>query len=167
MKLRIGLVADIHAGTTRSNIKSTEAIGLLEAVVAEANTRSIDLFVTLGDNINATSAEEDFQYLRQVRQVLARLEAPVVPLFGNNDLKFLDAQRAANALECNPGSEVRQVNGWTFVFWRPACDLSFEHGLLLEESDLSWLRSALATAPTTPGCRSISTALGYSMPPPQ
>ncbi|MCC8944230.1 metallophosphoesterase [Bradyrhizobium sp. Arg62] len=145
-KLRIGVVADIHAGATHPNIKCREAIGLLEQVVEEANARSVDLFVTLGDNVTQTSPEQDFHHLLRVKEVLTRVRAPVVPLFGNNDLKFLSAEKAAEALGCNATSELRRVNGWTLLFWRPSCSVSLEHGIHLEENDLAWLRSALETA---------------------
>ncbi|MCA6112975.1 hypothetical protein [Bradyrhizobium cenepequi] len=49
--LRLGLVADIHAGVTRSNVKSSGALALLETTVEAANARGLDLFVTLGDNV--------------------------------------------------------------------------------------------------------------------
>lgn len=144
--LRLGLVADIHAGVTRSNIKSSDALPLLETAVEEANVRGLDLFVTLGDNVNATSRDEDKRHLREVSAVLARLKAPAVPLFGNNDLKFLSRDEVATALRCAAGSEVREIGGWKLIFWRPACDISLNDGLALDDVDLVWLQDALNAA---------------------
>src|SRR5258708_11047044 len=88
-KLRIGAVTDIHAGRTRSNIQSDDALDLLSEVVSRANEMSLDLFVTLGDNINATSVEEDRHYLAEVRDILSGVKSPTVPMFGNNDLRYV------------------------------------------------------------------------------
>ena len=145
-KLRIGLVADIHAGVTRTNIRSDRAIDLLDAVIADANQRDLDLFVTLGDNVNATSIEEDRRYLGEVATALRKSTARVVPLFGNNEMKFLGAEEAARVLDCSPGSEMRSVNGWTLIFWRTECELSLANGLRLREEELAWLTSALERA---------------------
>jgi hypothetical protein len=144
--LRIALVADIHAGETRSNIQSERALDLLDAVIREADARSVDLVVSLGDNINATSVAEDRRYLRDVAQAFSRSAAPVVSLFGNNELKFIGRNEAANILGCMPGSEIRNLNGWTLIFWRPDCDLSLTNGLVLADADLAWLDEALETA---------------------
>ncbi|MCG8563165.1 MAG: metallophosphoesterase [Hyphomicrobiales bacterium] len=144
--LRVGLVTDIHAGNQRSNIKSGEAIALLDNVVRQANDRALDLFVTLGDNVNATDPEHDRHWLGEVGTSLSRLDAPAVPLFGNNELKFLDADEVAAALGCSAQSEVRRVKGWTLIFWRPGCTLSLQEGLRLSAPDLAWLRAALEAA---------------------
>ncbi|UCI31748.1 metallophosphoesterase family protein [Mesorhizobium sp. B4-1-4] len=144
--LRIALVADIHAGETRSNIESAKAFPLLTDVVQQANNAGVDLFVTLGDNVNATNREEDFRHLCAVREILDRVRAPVVPLFGNNELKFLGAERAAEALGCKATSEVLSLREWTLIFWRPTCELSLSNGLLLSDEDFSWLRDAVKEA---------------------
>ena len=144
--LSIGLVTDIHAGQERSNIKSSEAIRLLSHVVQQANAKAVDLFVTLGDNVNATDADHDQYWLGEVKRCLASLEAPAVPLFGNNEFKFLTADQAAAALGCAAQSEVRVMKGWTLVFWRPSCTLSLQNGLRLASEDLAWLQAALASA---------------------
>lgn len=145
-KLRIGLVADIHAGTTRSNIRSDLALPLLDSVAAEANAVGIDLFVTLGDNVNATNPSEDRANLAAVKASLDHLVAPVVPLFGNNEYKFLGRSGAAAALGCSPDSEMRTLGGWSLLFWRPACELSLERGLWLADEDIAWLEAALDAA---------------------
>lgn len=144
--VRLALVTDIHAGVDRSNIRSAQAITLLDGVVRETNARSINLLVTLGDNVNATSPNHDRHWLEAVRQALSRCTAPAVPLFGNNEYKFLGADEAAKALGCSASSEVRPLNGWTLVFWRPSCSLTLESGLHLSATDLSWLEAAIATA---------------------
>lgn len=144
--VRIAVVTDIHAGVERSNIRSGQAIELLERVVEEASRHQVDLLVTLGDNVNATDPAHDAAWLRTVRRVLDRCEAAVVPLLGNNEYKFLDRHEAADALSCEPGSEVREVNGWSLIFWRPSCCLPLDGGLRLSEADLSSLADCLAEA---------------------
>ena len=144
--VRLALVTDIHAGVERSNVRSGQAIALLDGVVQEANARAADLLVTLGDNVNATSPEHDRHWLAEVKQSLSRCTAPAVPLFGNNEYKFLDADEAADALGCSAASEVRKLGGWTLLFWRPSCSLSLEEGPRLTAADLAWLESALAAA---------------------
>ncbi|MCG8548223.1 MAG: metallophosphoesterase [Alphaproteobacteria bacterium] len=144
--LHLGLVTDIHAGVGRSNIKSEQAISLLDSVVSEATARSVDLLAVLGDSVNATDPEHDRHWLGMVKQSLDRCSAPAVPLFGNNELKFLSPRDVANVLGCAADTEVRRVNGWSLVFWRPSCTLSFDEGLRLDESDLASLDAALASA---------------------
>ena len=144
--VRLALVTDIHAGVERSNVRSGQAIALLDRVVQEASAREVDLLVTLGDTVNATSPEHDRHWLAQVGQSLGRCAAPAVPLFGNNEYKFLDAEEVAEALGCVASSEVRRLGGWTLVFWRPSCSLSLETGPRLTASDLAWLETALAAA---------------------
>ena len=61
---RLALVTDIHAGVERSNVRSGQAITLLDPVVQEASARKVDLLVTLGDNVNATSPEHDRARMR-------------------------------------------------------------------------------------------------------
>jgi Icc-related predicted phosphoesterase len=145
-KLRIGAVTDIHAGRTRSNIQSDDALEFLSEVVSRANEMSLDLFVTLGDNINATSVEEDRHYLAEVRDVLSAVKSPTVPMFGNNDVRYIAASDVGEILKCNPCSEVRKLNGWSLIFWRANCSLTIEEGLRLPDEDLQWLESALNEA---------------------
>jgi hypothetical protein len=144
--VRLCLVTDIHAGTERSNIRSTLAIPLLDEVVESANRCDVDLLATLGDNVNATNVEEDRLWLDKVRQSLARCKAPAVPLFGNNEVKFLTPEQAGDALGCSPHSEVRIIGGWTLIFWRPNCSLTLERGYRLDPDDLAWLEATLADA---------------------
>ena len=144
--VRLALVTDIHAGVERSNVRSGQAITLLDHVVQQASACKADLLVTLGDNVNATSPEHDRHWLAQVGQSLGRCAAPAVPLFGNNEYKFLEAEAVAAALGCAAVSEVRSLGGWTLIFWRPSCSLSLDSGPRLTEADLSWLYDALAAA---------------------
>ena len=41
---------------------------------------------------------------------------------------------------------MRDVGGWSLIFWRPACILSLEKGFVLDDADLVWLRAALDAA---------------------
>ena len=145
-RVRLGLVADMHAGRTRSNIRSAEALGLLDAIVREANERAVDAFITLGDNVNATSASEDREYLASVKTCLDGLRMPVLPIFGNNEFKFLGRDGAAQALGCNPASEVHTLHGYTLIVWRADCTMSLERNLTLTDEDLAWLERALQDA---------------------
>ncbi|QRM32382.1 metallophosphoesterase [Microvirga sp. VF16] len=144
--LRIAVIADIHAGETRSNIQSEQAPQLLENFVSEANARSVELIVSLGDNINAASADEDRRYLQRVAKIFSRSAAPVVSVFGNNELKFLGRSETARILDCTLDSEIRDASGWSLIFWRPDCELSLTKGLILSDDDLAWLDDALSKA---------------------
>jgi Icc protein len=143
---RLGLVADIHAGRTRSNIRSAEALALLDGIVREANERAVDAFITLGDNVNATSASEDRHYLASVGACLAGLRMPVLPIFGNNEFKFLGRDQAAQALRCNAVSEMLALCGYTLIVWRADCTMSLDRGVTLTSEDLAWLERTLQAA---------------------
>lgn len=145
--LRLALVTDLHVGSalaTKTGPRVSEALTLTKAVIEEANASSADLLVSLGDNINATSAEEDYKYLTILRDVFATSRIPVVPCFGNNDLKFLTHKAVAEALGCSAASERRILKGWNLLFWRPACEMSLNHGgPVFGDEDLSWLDKTL------------------------
>lgn len=144
--VRLCLVTDMHAGVERSNIRSGQALSLLDEVVDSANRLGVDLIATLGDNVNATGVEDDTFWLGKVRESLARSKAPAVPLFGNNEVKFLTPEQAGEALGCSPRSEVRTIGGWTLIFWRPNCSLTLERAYRLDPEDLAWLETTLAEA---------------------
>jgi Icc protein len=83
--VKLGLIADIHAGPDADTQLGSHAPALLESFCAAMQAFRPDLIVDLGDRINSVSAVEDRERLTWIRRVLTQIGVPVFHVFGNTD----------------------------------------------------------------------------------
>jgi len=83
--VKLGLIADIHAGPDADTQLGSHAPVLLESFCAAMQAFRPDLIVDLGDRINSVSAAEDRERLTWIRRALIQIGVPVFHVIGNTD----------------------------------------------------------------------------------
>lgn len=141
--IRIAFISDIHNGRDLTSARGTAALPLLEKFVADANDAAYDAIVDLGDRISDESSERDRELLAEVAQHFQQLDAPRHHICGNHDLNCLTQSDNEALLDGPTNTRSVLVGGLRLAFWQPSVKLSRQHGLRLDDGDLSSLRDLL------------------------
>lgn len=137
-EIRIGLIADIHAGRTAGTKKGETANTLLRQALHELTEAGVDVVVDVGDRVNNGEASEEFEALTQVGRIFQEAGLSRIHLIGNHDVVSLSAADHEQALAAPCRSDVVEVSGLAIIQWIPDASIG-PHGFTLSPTDLEWL----------------------------
>jgi Icc protein len=143
--LRIAVITDIHYGPDRYSKKGDEAFVLLENFIGQVNTMEVGLVVDLGDRISNTDLVNDRQHLAEIAAAFKSLTRDCHHLIGNHDVVHLSIAEHEKILGMSLQHHSLDRQGWHLAFWNASCELHEGQGFRLEQDDLDWLASDLAT----------------------
>lgn len=152
MKLRFGVVTDVHFGPVahkdgKLRKLSHRAPSLLGEVVERMNREHRpDFVVNLGDVLEDESLDADRRAYREFLDVLSALEAPVVHVAGNHDTVHLTPDELAALWgRTTPLHYVQDVDGVRFavLHTRETKDVDVR----LDAAQLAWIERELDVAP--------------------
>ncbi len=141
--MRIGVVADIHAGPDADTQLGSHAPLLLERFCDAMGTFRPDLIVDLGDRINPVSHVHDLERTAWVHRQLARAGVPIHHLIGNTDVVNLTKAEQVATLEKRRSYE--SLDEWEpRIVLLDSEDPPFERvGGEVGENQLAWLSDVL------------------------
>ena len=143
MTLTIGLVTDIHHGSTTGTKIGTAALPLLGEFRDWANGLPLDTVVDLGDRINNVDATQDARLTREVATAFGGFRAPRAHILGNHDNHALSRIDAQEAMGLSFESWSRDVAGHHLVFWNADTHVTGD-GLVFAADELGWFERDLA-----------------------
>lgn len=147
------IISDLHHGPNRARKLGSHAIGVLDAMIADARATASPLVVDLGDHINDIDAASDVQHVAQLAESYARVPGARHHLFGDHDLINLTASTFTDTIAGNTGHAIIHAPPLRIVCFAPEVRYPSDmatHGYECADSDLAWLSTALnATATAT------------------
>jgi predicted phosphodiesterase len=144
MKLKIGLLTDIHAGLDNDYIKGSIALRLFHEALDAVLQENPALLVELGDRTNDDSLEIRRSNVAALGKRFSSLSIPRHHLLGNHD--FLPRAEQEQRLDTQLTNHSVNVEGWQLIFLY-TFNGTVEGGL--NEADLGWLEQTL-TSNTSP-----------------
>lgn len=141
--LRIALVADVHHSRANVGFKaSLSGRDLLRDFVARCNDRQPDLVISAGDLIEEIDAATDRALAREVREIFAKLDAPLLCVPGNHDVRHIGIEEW-EAIFGRGSFTSRSVdrNGFHIVLF---CPIAPTGPYTFSAAELEWLRADLA-----------------------
>jgi len=140
VRLRIGLITDIHSGPDMDTRLGSAAFPLLDRFVKEMSRRfRPDLIVDLGDRINDVSASEDVERIGRVKSRLESVGVPVLFLHGNHDLINIDKRQMRELLGKKSDYESMDFMGYHLVLLNTQDPTFGGVGGTISEDQLRWL----------------------------
>ncbi|MEO0912654.1 MAG: metallophosphoesterase [Pseudomonadota bacterium] len=146
MSFRIAVITDIHHGVGREGERGGSAISALNAFVDWTRETAPDFVLDLGDRIADQTHSVDLRLEREVSDVLAAVDAPVLHINGNHDRDNLSVADNEKILGQGLGHEVRDLGAWRLLLWRAETRFERGVGMALAEEDVSWLETALGAS---------------------
>jgi Icc-related predicted phosphoesterase len=149
MPLRIAVVTDIHHGEDSHTKKGSAALRLIADFARFVDDIRPDAVLELGDRISDRDRDADLVLAREVADAFRAVNATRYHVCGNHDRDFLTVADNEAAFGQSLANQIVDLGDWRLVLWRadtmirrPAEGSRFH----LEDSDLDWLREAVATA---------------------
>ncbi len=137
-KIKIGLIADTHAGRTVGTKKGEMASSLLRQALRELTEEDVCLIVDLGDRVNNGEVSEEREALTEVGRIFQELQLPRMHLVGNHDVVSLSISDHEQALAAACRSDLVELNGLAIIQWVPDATIG-PGGFTLSPTDLEWL----------------------------
>lgn len=142
-RIRFGVVSDIHAGPNEGNRRGEAATSLLAHAVDVMAEAGVEFVVELGDRVNNTTPEEDWQRLVEVRHIFDRLPCPVYHLHGNHDVEDIPKDEQNDLLGKRGNYECIQMDGLALILL-DTTDIPIESvGGALGAEQLKWFEEQL------------------------
>lgn len=141
------MLADIHYGPNRGTLPGQEALEKLKEWVRSVNSElRPDLVVDLGDRINSENSTSDYERMRSIGKILAKLDCPWYGIHGNHDLDNLDKHECEEALGRPLGNQFVDLGDYRLIFLDSQDPVIAGIGGNISESSLNWLHSAVDSA---------------------
>jgi Icc protein len=141
--MKIGVVADIHAGPDSDTQLGSNAPLLLDTFCEAMGAFRPDLIVDLGDRVNPVAPGHDLERTARVRRQLSRVGVPIRHVIGNTDVVNLTKAEQVAALEKH-GSYERLDEWEPRIILLDSEDPPFERvGGEIGEHQLAWLADVL------------------------
>lgn len=139
--IKIAVVADIHHSREDVGTKlCTQAMGLMDEVVAWSNAIKPDIFVDLGDIIQEVSHEVDLQLAAEAKAKFDMLDVRHEHICGNHDIRNLSiGEWEALFGPRSFRSRSLDVNGFHLVFFSPWYVNGGFGPFPFDEDELAWL----------------------------
>jgi len=151
MTTKLAVVTDIHYGHTFRSTLGGKADRLLKHFIKAANRYHPAAVVNIGDNITAHNHDDSEKFMRHITSYFNQLAVPAYHVLGNWDVKYLDRAECAILTGSPATSYSRDVGDYHLLFLNPShTDKHEKDRLLLQDSDIEWVRQDLAgtTKPT-------------------
>ncbi|QQG37175.1 MAG: metallophosphoesterase [Micavibrio aeruginosavorus] len=137
MALRIAVITDIHYGFDTGAKKGAQAPKLVEEFIDAAHQFGADYIFNLGDKVSSQNPIVDEQFKKSLRAQFKRAACPVIEIDGNHDVRFQAAQSPSTQLI---------THGYHIIQWNPYLNRYTREGVIVDDSDIQWLRNELASA---------------------
>ena len=145
--IRLALITDIHHGADIGTKKGSQALALLHDFCDWVEKIQPDLVIDFGDRISDVDRETDIALTQDVAAVFERLTVPRVHLLGNHEVAKMALSDAEMAIGQSLQSHSRDVGGFRLIFWNADVRVQSDpRRFEIDETDLSWLASALAAS---------------------
>ncbi len=145
LRLRIGLIADIHHGPSAGPKQGGDALRLLDDALDDLIRADVDVVVELGDRISDVSHDDDLRLLEDVARRFRNLNVPRFHLLGNHDVVNLSAEENRRVLGQHLIGGPHRFSPVDLVAWCPDVAVG-PRGFELKAADITTIRSALCRA---------------------
>lgn len=137
MALRIAVITDIHYGFDTGAKKGAQAPQLVEEFLDTVHQFGADYIFNLGDTVSSQNPIADEQFKKSLRTQFKRAACPIIEIDGNHDVRFQAAQSPSARL---------MTSDYHIIQWNPYLNRYTREGVIVDDSDMQWLRTELANA---------------------